>query len=83
MVTSGLLPGISTERSRQFGGGSNTADLVDDLSLALLGALLPADARQILIEFGQSIQDANLPIEIDPPSLLAGLILSTPHFQIR
>ena len=83
MVASGLLPGISTELSGQLGGYSSTTELVDGLSLALLGELLPADARQILIEFGQSIQDGNLPTEIDPPSLLAGLILSTPHFQIR
>jgi len=83
MVASGLLPGISTELSSQFGGYSSIADLVDNLSLTLLGAQLPTDARQILIEFGQSIQDANLLMEIDPPSLLAGLILSTPHFQIR
>ena len=83
MVASGLLPGISTELSSQLGGYSSTTELVDGLSLALLGELLPADARQILIEFGQSIQDGNLPTEIDPPSLLAGLILSTPHFQIR
>jgi uncharacterized protein (DUF1800 family) len=83
MVASGLLPGISTKLSSRFGGYSSTADLVDNLSLALMGDQLPTDARQILIEFGQSIQDANLPLEIDPPSLLAGLILSTPHFQIR
>ena len=82
-VASGMLPGISTKLTREFGGYSSISVLVDDLSLVLLGTKLPADARRILIDFGESIQMMDLPPEFDPPSLLAGLILSTPHFQIR
>ena len=55
MVASGMLPGISTELSSQFGSYSSTSDLVNDLSLSLLGARLPTEARHILIEFGESI----------------------------
>jgi uncharacterized protein (DUF1800 family) len=83
LIASDMLPGISTDLSRQFGGYSGISDLVDDLSLALLGSQLPTDARQILIDFGESIRNEDLPLEIDPQSLLTGLILSTPHFQIR
>lgn len=83
LVASGMLPGISTNLPREYGGYSRISILVDDLSLALLGTQLSADPRQILIDFGQSIQDMDLPPEFDPPSILAGLILSTPHFQMR
>lgn len=83
LIASGMLPGISTGLSRQFSGYSNISELVDDLSLALLGSQLPNDARNILIDFGESLPRTDLPLEVDPPSLLAGLILSTPHFQIR
>jgi uncharacterized protein (DUF1800 family) len=83
LVASGMLLGISTNLSGEFGGYSSISILVDDLSLALLGTQLSADPRQILIDFGQSIQDMDLPPEFDPPSILAGLILSTPHFQMR
>lgn len=80
---SSALPGISTDLSGQFGNHSPIPILVDDLSQALLGAQLPSDAREILIRFGESLEDLSLAQEFDPPSLIAGLILSTPHFQIR
>ncbi len=80
---SSALPGISTDLAGQFGNHSPIPDLVDDLSRALLGTQLPNDAREILIRFGESLEDLSLPPEFDPPSILAGLILSAPHFQIR
>ena len=83
LIASNRLPGISTDLSGLFGSPSSIPGLVDDLSRALLGARLPDDAREILIQFGESLQDLSHPLEFDPPPLLAGLILSTPHFQIR
>ena len=83
LIASGRLPGISTGLSGQFEGYASISGLVDDLSQALLGTVLPVDPRLILIDFGESIQDTDLALELDSPSLLAGLILSTPHFQIR
>ncbi|MEN8184707.1 MAG: hypothetical protein ABFS46_19475, partial [Myxococcota bacterium] len=41
LIASDMLPGISNDLSRQFSGYSNISELVDDLSLALLGAQLP------------------------------------------
>ena len=83
LIASDMLPGISTDLSGEFGGYSSISNLADDLSLALLGDRLPRDARNILIEFGESIQATDQPLDLDPPLLLAGLILATPHFQIR
>ena len=83
MIASGRLPGVSIDLLEQFGGYSSISGLVDDLSQALLGGQLPSEARHILIVFGDSIQDSDLTMEVGPPSLLAGLILASPHFQIR
>ncbi|MFQ5942908.1 MAG: DUF1800 domain-containing protein [Anaerolineales bacterium] len=83
LIASGMLPGISTKLSGRFGGYSSIAQLVDDLSLELLAVRLPDDARSILVDFGESQPDTDLVLEVDLPSVLAGLILSTPHFQIR
>jgi hypothetical protein len=52
-------------------------DVVDLLSIRFLGEKLPDNARDILVDFAStSSLDANLPD-------IAGLILGSPHFQVR
>jgi hypothetical protein len=52
-------------------------DVVDLLSIRFLGERLPDDARSILVDFASS-RDPH----IITPSI-AGLILGSPHFQVR
>ncbi|HLF36504.1 MAG TPA: DUF1800 family protein, partial [Anaerolineales bacterium] len=82
-LTSGLLPGLSTQLPNLSNNASELPDMIDELSQALLGTLLPEEARSILIEFAGSLQSTDLPDGIELPDLLAGLVLCTPHFQIR
>lgn len=56
---------------------ASAQDVVDVLSLQFLGELLPENARAILVDFASSGNlDANIPS-------IAGLILGSPHFQMR
>jgi len=82
-LTSGLLPGLSTQLPSLSNNASRLPDMIDGLSQALLGTVLPEEARSILIEFADSLQDTDLPGGIELPDLMAGLVLCTPHFQIR
>jgi uncharacterized protein (DUF1800 family) len=56
---------------------ASAGDVVDVLSLRFIGEKLPADARSILIDFAAS---GNLGTNLAP---IAGLILGSPHFQLR
>ena len=82
-LTSGLLPGISTQLPGPAYSASELPNVIDELGQALLGTVLPEQARSILIEFAGSQQGTDLPGGIQLPDLLAGLVLCTPHFQIR
>ena len=82
-LTSGLLPGLSTQLPSPSNSASGLPNMIDELCQALLGAVLPEEARSILIEFADSLQGTDLPDGIQLPDLLAGLVLCTPHFQIR
>lgn len=56
---------------------ASAQDVVDVLSLQFLGELLPDNARSILVDFASSGDlDKNIPS-------IAGLILGSPHFQMR
>jgi uncharacterized protein (DUF1800 family) len=82
-LTSGLLPGLSTQLPNLSNSASGLSNVIDELSQSLLGTVLPEQARSILIEFAGSLQGTDLPDGIQLPDLLAGLVLCTPHFQIR
>ncbi len=77
MVASGDLRGMETELAAIADEFTEPEALVDALSLHLLGAPLPADARQILLDYAPAA-----PASVQPQAL-AGLILASPHFQIR
>jgi hypothetical protein len=83
LTASGMVPGVSTTIPDQHRDPASMSELVDNLSTHLLGTVLPEDARQILIGFGESLEGAELPGEIELPALLAGLVLCTPQFQLR
>ncbi len=77
MIASGDLRGMETQLSAIAEDIAEPDALVDALSLHLLGATLPADARQILVDYAPEA-----PTSFQPHAL-AGLILASPHFQIR
>lgn len=79
-LASGLVPGVSLELPATDGP---PPQLVDQLSLHLLGQPLPEDARQVLVGFAETVSQQALPRQVELPNLLAGLVLSSPHFQLR
>ena len=52
-------------------------DVVDVLSIRFLGSRMPDDARSILVDLASSNS-----LDVIIPSV-AGLILGSPHFQVR
>src|SRR3970282_2534176 len=55
-LTSGLLPGISTQLPGPAYSASELPNVIDELGQALLGTVLPEQARAILIEFAGALQ---------------------------
>lgn len=77
MLTANEIRGTRVDlRSLAAGAGSPT-DVVDVLSQRFVGETLPDDARDILIDFAST---GDLGKNLAP---VAGLILGSPHFQIR
>lgn len=77
LLVSNQIRGVEVDLSTLTDDASSAQDVVDLLSLHFLGELLPDDARSILVDFASS---GNL--DKDIPSI-AGLILGSPHFQMR
>ena len=77
LLISNQARGVEVDLDALTADASSAEDIVDVLSLRFLGELLPADARSILVDFASS---GNL--DNDIPSI-AGLILGSPHFQMR
>ena len=77
LLTLGQIDGVKTDIKSLTKDAGSAQDVVDVLSIRFLGEVLPADARSILIDF---ISSGNL--DNDIPSV-AGLILGSPHFQVR
>ncbi len=71
------LPGARVDLTAITRDAASPADVVDVLSLRLTGAVLPDDARSILLDFASS---GDLGRNLAP---VAGLILGSPHFQVR
>jgi uncharacterized protein (DUF1800 family) len=76
-LTSGQIEGAKVDIKSLTKDASSGRDIVDVLSIRFLGAPLPTDARSILVDFISSGDlDKNIPS-------VAGLILGSPHFQMR
>ena len=71
------LPGAKVELAALTRDAASAADVVDLLATRLTGAALPDDARAILVDFASS---GDLGKNLAP---VAGLILGSPHFQVR
>ena len=77
MLMSNALRGAEVNVKSLTKDAASAEDIVDVLSLRFLGEKLPEDARSILVDFAYS----------DDPQVIiasiAGLILGSPHFQVR
>jgi uncharacterized protein (DUF1800 family) len=77
LLTAGEVPGVEMNLPALTADAATPQDVVDLLSIRFLGEKLPDNARDILVDFAStSSLDANLPD-------IAGLILGSPHFQVR
>ncbi len=77
LLVSNQIRGVKVDLEKLTADASSAEDIVDILSLQFLGALLPEDARSILVDFASvGSLDTNIPS-------IAGLILGSPHFQMR
>lgn len=71
------IRGMEVDLKHLTRDAASAEDVVDVLSLRFLGGLLPENARSILVDFVSSGD-----LDKDIPSI-AGLILGSPHFQMR
>jgi len=71
------IRGMEVDLNNLTRDAASAEDVVDVLSLRFLGGLLPENARAILVDFASSGD-----LDKDIPSI-AGLILGSPHFQMR
>lgn len=77
LLTSNQIRGMEVDLKNLTRDAASAEDVVDVLSLRFLGELLPENARAILVDFASSGD-----LDKDIPSI-AGLILGSPHFQMR
>jgi uncharacterized protein (DUF1800 family) len=77
LLTSNQVRGMEVDFNQLTRDAASAQDVVDVLSLQFLGQLLPENARSILVDFASA---GNLDDNI---SSIAGLILGSPHFQMR
>jgi len=77
LLTSNQIRGMEVDLKNLTNDAASAEDVVDVLSLQFLGEFLPDNARAILVDFASSGD-----LDKDIPSI-AGLILGSPHFQMR
>ena len=77
LLVSNAVKGAAVDLNALTKDAASAEDIVDVLSLRFLGERLPDDARSILVDFASSADSSNV-----IPSV-AGLILGSPHFQVR
>jgi uncharacterized protein (DUF1800 family) len=82
-LTSGQIPGITTQLSAISVASGGLPTLIDELSDFLLGTPLPESARSILIQFGESLPSGAMSGGMELSNLMAGLVLCTADFQIH
>lgn len=77
LLVSNMIRGTDVNLGALTKDAESAEDVVDLLSIRFLGERLPDDARSILVDFASSGD----PHTITPS--IAGLILGSPHFQVR
>ena len=77
MLVSNVITGAEVDLAALTKDAASAEDVVDVLSIRFLGDRMPDDARAILVDLASS---NNLDVII--PSV-AGMILGSPHFQVR
>lgn len=77
LLVSNVIKGATVDLNALTKDAASAEDVVDVLSNRFLGERMPDDARSILVDFAASgDMDAVIPS-------IAGLILGSPHFQVR
>jgi uncharacterized protein (DUF1800 family) len=77
LLTSNKINGVHVDVATLTADAQSAQDVVDVLSQRFIGTTLPDDARSILLDFASSGDlGSNL-------ASIAGLILGSPHFQVR
>ena len=77
LLTSDKINGVHVDVKSLTADAQSAQDVVDVLSQRFLGSKLPNDARNILLDFASS---GDLGSKL---ASIAGLILGSPHFQVR
>ena len=77
LLVSNSIRGARVDLNALTKDAASAEDIVDVLSIRFLGEKMPDDARSILVDFASSDD-----LDVTIPSV-AGLILGSPHFQVR
>jgi len=77
MLASNVIRGAAVNLSALTRDAASPEDVVDVLSIRFLGSRMPDDARSILVDLASSNS-----LDVIIPSV-AGMILGSPHFQVR
>src|SRR5258708_35292504 len=77
LLTSGRIAGTQVDIKGLAKDAQTPQDVVDVLSQRFLGGKLPDNARSILLDFASSGDLGKQIVNV------AGLILGSPHFQVR
>ena len=77
LLVSNSIKGARVDLNALTKEAASAEDIVDVLSIRFLGEKMPDDARSILVDFASSDD-----LDVTIPSV-AGLILGSPHFQVR
>jgi len=77
LLTSNQIHGVRVDVNALTKDAQSAQDIVDVLSQRFIGTTLPDDARNILLDFASG---GDLGSKI---ASIAGLILGSPHFQVR
>jgi len=77
LLASNVIRGASVDLNALTRDAASAEDVVDVLSLRFIGERMPEDARSILVDLASSDD-----LDVVIPSV-AGLILGSPHFQVR
>ena len=77
MLASNVIRGAAVNLPELTRDAASPEDVVDVLSIRFLGSRMPDDARSILVDLASSNS-----LDVIIPSV-AGMILGSPHFQVR
>ncbi|HUI88037.1 MAG TPA: DUF1800 domain-containing protein [Anaerolineales bacterium] len=77
LLTSNKISGVQVDINALTQDAQSAQDVIDVLSQRFIGSTLPDDARDILLDFASSGDLGGKIADI------AGLILGSPHFQVR